>query len=125
MFHLCWGWKTRILGGGGGGGGSPCEFFCNFLFSSEGDNNRHKVGLVVWRNCTSLTFLRYFPCAKSCGLSVAIFGSIFLVWMVSVLDYGWVVSSWYRCNFLGIIFFSFSLLSATSSYADDIAHIKN
>jgi hypothetical protein len=27
-------------------------------------------------------------------------------------------------NFLGIMFFRFSLVSATSSYADDIAHIK-
>jgi hypothetical protein len=47
------------------------------------------------------------------------------VWMVSVLDYGWVVSLWYRSNFLGaMFFFRSSLASATSSYADDIAHIK-
>jgi hypothetical protein len=44
--------------------------------------------------------------------------------MVSVLDYGWVVSSWHRFNFLGTVFFWSCLVSATSSYADDIAHIK-
>jgi len=47
-----------------------------------------------------------------------------VVWMVSVLDYGWVVSSWHRFNFPGTVFFCSSLVSATSSYADDIAHIK-
>ncbi len=47
-----------------------------------------------------------------------------VVWMVSVLDYGWVVSSWHRFNFLGTVFFWSCLVSATSSYADDIAHIK-
>jgi hypothetical protein len=47
-----------------------------------------------------------------------------VVWMVSVLDYGWVVSSWHCFNFLGTVFFCSSLVSATSSYADDIAHIK-
>jgi hypothetical protein len=47
-----------------------------------------------------------------------------VVWMVSVLDYGWVVSSWYCFNFLGTLFFCSSLVSATSSYVDDIAHIK-
>ena len=41
----------------------------------------------------------------------------------SRVDYGWVVSSWYRFNFLGTVFCS-SLVSATLSYADDIAHIK-
>jgi len=46
-----------------------------------------------------------------------------VVWMVPVIDYGWVVSSWYRFNFLGTVFCS-SLVSATLSYADDIAHIK-
>jgi hypothetical protein len=44
--------------------------------------------------------------------------------MVPVIDYGWVVSSWYRFNFLGTVFFCSSLVSATLSYADDIAHIK-
>ncbi len=33
-------------------------------------------------------------------------------------------SSWYRFNFLGTVFFCSCLVSATSSYADDIAHIK-
>ena len=47
-----------------------------------------------------------------------------VAWIVSVLDYGWVVSSWYRFNFLGAMFFCFLLVSATSSYADDIAYIK-
>jgi hypothetical protein len=47
-----------------------------------------------------------------------------VVWMVSVLDYGWMVSSWYRFNFLGTMFSCFFLVSATSSYADDIAYIK-
>jgi hypothetical protein len=47
-----------------------------------------------------------------------------VVWMVSVLDYGWVVSSCHRFNFLGIVFFCSSLVSATSSYVDDIAYIK-
>ena len=46
-----------------------------------------------------------------------------VVWMVPVIDYGWVVSSWYRFNFLGTVFCSY-LVSATLSYADDIAHIK-
>ena len=46
-----------------------------------------------------------------------------VVWMVPAIDYGWVVSSWYRFNFLGTVFCS-SLVSATLSYADDIAHIK-
>ena len=45
-------------------------------------------------------------------------------WMVSVIDYEWVVSSWYRFNFLGAMFSCISLASATSSYADDIAYIK-
>ena len=27
-----------------------------------------------------------------------------VVWMVSVLDYGWVVSSWYRLIFLALCF---------------------
>jgi hypothetical protein len=53
------------------------------------------------------------------------FGFFSVVWMVSVLGYGWVVSSWHRFNFLGtVFFFRFFLVSATSSYADDIAHIK-
>ncbi len=47
-----------------------------------------------------------------------------LVWMVSVLDYGWVVSSWHRFNFLGTVFLCSSLVSATSSYVGDIAYIK-
>ena len=59
-------------------------------------------------NCTALTFLRYFLCAKSCGLNVSIFWlDYFVVWMFSVFDYGWVVSSWYRFNFLGTMFFLF------------------
>jgi hypothetical protein len=58
-------------------------------------------------------------------LNVAIFWLDFsVVWMVPVIDYGWVVSSWYRFNFLGTVFFCSSLVSATLSYADDIAHIK-
>ncbi len=65
-------------------------------------------------------------------MNVAIFFFFFdfsIVGMVSVLDYGWVASSWYRFNFLGamfscIFFFFFFLVSATSSYADDIAYIK-
>jgi hypothetical protein len=40
-----------------------------------------------------------------------------------VLYYGWVVFLWYRINFL--CHFFFSLVSATSSYADDIAHTEN
>jgi hypothetical protein len=47
-----------------------------------------------------------------------------VVWVVSGLDYGWVVSSWYCFNFLGAMFSCFLLVSATSSYADDIVHIK-
>jgi hypothetical protein len=47
-----------------------------------------------------------------------------VVWMVPVIDYGWVVSSCYCFNFLGTVFFCSSLVSATLSYADDIAHIK-
>jgi hypothetical protein len=35
-----------------------------------------------------------------------------------------VASSWYRFNLLGAMFSGISLVSATSSYADDIAHIK-
>jgi hypothetical protein len=61
-------------------------------------------------NCTALTFfLCYFLCAKSCGMNVSIFWFDFsVVWVVSFLDYGWVVSSWYRCNLLGTMFsFSF------------------
>ena len=46
-----------------------------------------------------------------------------VVWMVSVIDYGWVVSSWYCFNFLGTVFCPY-LVSATLSYADDIAHTK-
>ncbi len=36
IFHLCWGWMIRILGGGGGC--FPWGFFCNLLFSSESDD---------------------------------------------------------------------------------------
>ncbi len=58
-------------------------------------------------------------------MNVAIFWHDFsVVWVVSVLDYGWVVSFWYRFNFLGTMFSCFSLVSAISSYADDIAYIK-
>ncbi len=57
-------------------------------------------------------------------MNVAIFFRFAVVWMVLVLDYGWVVSSWYRFNLPGAMFSCISLVSATSSYADDIAHIK-
>jgi len=59
-----------------------------------------------------------------CGLNVAIFGSIFLLfgWFQLLIMDGWFL--------LGIVLiflalcFLFSLVSATSSYADDIAYIK-
>ena len=43
-----------------------------------------------------------------------------IFWEVLVLGCGWVVFSWYCINSFGI-FFS-SLVSATSSYVDDVAH---
>jgi hypothetical protein len=56
-------------------------------------------------------------------LNVAIFGSFFLL-------FGWfqflIIDGWFLLGivFLGTMFSCFSLVSATSSYADDIAYIK-
>jgi hypothetical protein len=76
-------------------------------------------------SCTALTFLRYFLCAKSCGLNVAIFGLIFSLsgWFQILIMDGWFLLG-IVLIFLALCFPVFSLVSATSSYADDIAHIK-
>jgi hypothetical protein len=77
-------------------------------------------------NCTVLTFFRYyfFMCLKLRFECCDLWLDFSAVWMVSVLNYGWVVSSWYRSIFLALCFPVFFLVSATSSYADDIAYIK-
>jgi hypothetical protein len=81
-------------------------------------------------NCTVLTFLRYFiffffvVCLKLWFECCDFLLNFSAVWMVSVLDYGWVVSSWYRLISLALCFPVFFLVSATSSYVDDIAYIK-
>jgi hypothetical protein len=43
-------------------GGAFLGGFCNLLFSSESDDYRHKIELVVWMNCAVLAFLRLFFC---------------------------------------------------------------
>ncbi len=69
--------------------------------------------------------MRSFLCAKSCGVNVAISGLNFLLfgWFQFLIMDGWfllgiVLIFWALC------FLVFSLVSATSSYVDDIAHIK-
>ncbi len=56
-------------------------------------------------NCTVLTFLRYFfMCLKLWFECCDFWLDFSVVWMVSVRDYGWVVSSWYRLIFLALCF---------------------
>jgi hypothetical protein len=76
-------------------------------------------------NCTVLTrYALFFMCLRLWFECCDFWLDFSVVWMVSVPDYGWVVSSWHRFNFLGTMFFCFLLVSATSSYADDIACIE-
>ncbi len=76
-------------------------------------------------NCTVLPrYALFFMCLRLWFECCDFWLDFSVVWMVSVPDYGWVVSSWHRFNFLGTVLFCSSFVSATSSYVDDIAHIK-
>jgi hypothetical protein len=60
-------------------------------------------------NCTVLAFcVNIFMCLELWFECCDFWFDFSVVWMVSVLGYGWVVSTWYRFNFLGIMFFLFS-----------------
>ncbi len=55
-------------------------------------------------NCTVLTFLRYFFCLKLWFECCDFWLDFPVIWVVSFLDYGWVVSSLYRLIFLALCF---------------------